>query len=199
MSGDAGVTKQYSGVQEASTVTSQMAEESSIQAGYEPAVDSSALVSPSVGSVTSGPVPIATTCFSTSTIYSTSFSTSVTTDEHGSTSEIVATQKVSVGTTVVPVITAETPETAPAATSNLAGLPSVQASSGIDDATSAPTPTYEGGGPSHGSFTNALSSGVQNQTGPSSAAFPIWSSAAEADPSMKLEFMLVLIGTLWIL
>lgn len=183
-------------MQTASAATGQTAEASSIQAGYEPSVGSSALVSSSVGSVTSGPVPIATTSLSTSTIYSTSFSTSVTTDEHGSTSEIVATQKVSVGTTVVPVISAEAPETAPAPTSNHAGQISVPASSGIDGATSAPIPTDEGGGPSHGSFTNASGSGVQNQTGASSAAFPIWSSAAEAGPSTRLELLLFCSGLL---
>ncbi|KAF9632018.1 hypothetical protein BFW01_g2880 [Lasiodiplodia theobromae] len=98
-------------------------------AGSSPAGSPSAPASSGVEGVTSAPTPVITTSLSTSTIYSTAISTAVTTDEQGSTSEVVVTQTVSVGTTICPVTATETPEA------------SAPASSGVEGAVSSPAPS----------------------------------------------------------
>lgn len=98
-------------------------------AGSSPAGSPSAPASSGVEGVTSVPTPVITTSLSTSTIYSTAISTAVTTDEQGSTSEVVVTQTVSVGTTICPVTATQTPEA------------SAPASSGVEGAVSSPAPS----------------------------------------------------------
>lgn len=153
-----------------------------------PSADGSSLSeSAGIMGVNSGSSPIAITFLSTSTIYSTSFRTSVTTDEQGSTSVAIGTEKVSIGITVVPITSAGIPRTSAAAISNTAGSLSVLTLSGIQSATSAPTSFGEGSGFSTGKWgsssatTDASRGETQTEMGTSPTGVPAWNSAAKAD------------------
>ncbi|KKY14316.1 putative extracellular serine-threonine rich protein [Diplodia seriata] len=101
--------------------------------GAEGVVSSPAASAPAssgVEGVTSAPAPVITTSLSTSTIYSTAFSTAITTDESGSSSEVVVTQTVSVGTTICPVTATQTPAGSALASSGAEGVVSSPAASG---------------------------------------------------------------------
>lgn len=89
----------------------------------------------------SAPAQPATTSFSTSTIFSTAVSTSTTVNEQGSSSEVVVTQTVSVGTTICPVTATETPAESSPVASAPAGTPSAPASSGVEGSESSPAPS----------------------------------------------------------
>lgn len=148
---------------------------------------SSLAASSGIEGLNSGSSPIATTSLSTSTMYSTSFRTSVTTDEQGSMSEVIETEKVSVGITVVLITSAGIPAMSAAGASNPAGLPSVPTLSGIQSTTSTPTSFGEGSGSGTGeggstsATTDASRSETQTEMGASQTGVPAWNSATKAD------------------
>ncbi|KAL1636530.1 hypothetical protein SLS56_001115 [Neofusicoccum ribis] len=140
----------------------------SAPAGSAPVASQTPAISSGVEGEASTPVasvPVTeATSYSTSTIYSTAVSTAVTTDVSGSTSEVVVTQTVSVGTTICPVTATETPAgSAPAS--------SAPVSSGVEGEASSPAPSA----PASAGVTPAPSAPAAG----SSAPVPVASSGVE--------------------